>query len=323
MEPRLLKILICDDDPADRKLVRTYLQKMTDREIVLLEAGRTEEIQNALDKGRIDLVLMDNRMPGRSGMEWLAEIVSRNLAPVIMLTGSGSEEIAVQALQEGAIGYLSKSNLSPEKLIKAIDTGLEKWARLQQARADKEQLEKLASFDSLTRVYNRQAIMGRLRETINRVRRYKESLSLIMLDIDHFKKVNDQYGHLVGDDVLEKVATLIRDNIRSTDMVGRYGGEEFLIILPQTDLYAARIVAERIRSIIEMTKMKDFVGNTFSITVSQGISSCEPGDDVYSLISRADEALYRAKENGRNRVEICCSSGLEGELEAWMNFGER
>lgn len=320
MEPRLLKILICDDDPADRKLVRTYLQKIAGREIVLLEAGRPEEIQNALDKGRIDLVLMDNQMPGKTGMEWLSEIAGRNLAPVIMLTGSGSEEIAVQALQEGAIGYLSKSALSPEKLIRAIDTALDKWARLQQAKADKEQLEKLASFDSLTGLYNRQAVLGRLREAINRARRYKENLSLIMLDIDHFKKVNDQYGHLVGDDVLEKLSTLIRDNIRNTDIAGRYGGEEFIIVLAQTDLYAARIVAERIRKIVETARMKDFSGNVFGITVSEGVSGWEPGDDIHSLISRADEALYKAKENGRNRVEVSPSPELEEKFEAWMNF---
>lgn len=323
MESKLLKILICDDDPADRKLVRTYLKGVADREIVLLEAEKVEEIQDALDKGRIDLVLMDNQMPGKSGMEWLAEIAARNLAPVIMLTGSGSEEIAVQALQEGAIGYLSKSALSPEKLIKAIDTALDRWARLQQARADKEQLEKLANFDSLTGLLNRQAIMGRLREAINRARRYREDLSLIMLDIDRFKSVNDRYGHLVGDDVLEKVATLIRGNIRNTDIAGRYGGEEFVIILPQTNLEAARVVAERIRRIVEAAKMKDFAGNMFNITVSQGIAEWQADDDIHSLISRADEALYKAKENGRNRVEIWADSGLEERPAAPINAKER
>jgi diguanylate cyclase (GGDEF)-like protein len=315
MEQKLLKVLICDDDPADRKLVRKYLEKIPDREIVLLEAGHAEEIQDALDKGRIDLVLMDNQMPGKSGMEWLAEIVGRNLAPVVMLTGSGSEEIAVQALQEGAIGYLSKSALSPEKLIRAIDTALDKWARLQQARADREQLERLANFDPLTSLYNRQAILGKLRELINRAQRYDEQLAVIMLDIDHFKKVNDCYGHLTGDDVLEKLANLIRANIRSTDIAGRYGGEEFIILLPHTDLLSARVVAERLRKMVENAEMKDSAGNTFCITVSQGISSWEAGDDAHALISRADEALYQAKKNGRNRVEMSFNPKIEGRLQ--------
>ena len=97
----LLKILVCDDDPADRKLIRTYLRQIISREIVVLEAGQPTEIQSALDKGRVDLILMDIQMPEKSGMEWLAEIVERQIAPVVMLTGSGSEDIAVQSLQKG------------------------------------------------------------------------------------------------------------------------------------------------------------------------------------------------------------------------------
>jgi len=315
IEHPLLKILICDDDPADRKLVRTYLHQVTDREFALLEAGRTEEIQDALDKGRIDLVLMDNQMPGKSGMEWLAEIAEKQLAPVVMMTGSGSEEVAVQALQEGAVGYLPKRNLSPEKLVETIDAALAKWTWLQQGKADKEKLERMANFDSLTGLHNRSAILGKLNETINHAKRYRGNLSLIMLDLDHFKMVNDRYGHLIGDDVLENVGALIHRNIRNTDVAGRYGGEEFIIILPETALPSALGVAERIRNKIEMAKMKDSAGNEFAITVSQGISSWEPGEDADSLISRADEALYKAKENGRNRVEIFIGSELKGEEE--------
>jgi diguanylate cyclase (GGDEF)-like protein len=310
----LIKILICDDDPADRKLVRTYLQRITDREIVLLEAGHTEEIQNALDKGRIDLVLMDNQMPGKSGMEWLAEIAKKQLAPVVMLTGSGTEEIAAQAFQEGAVGYLPKGSLSREKLSNIIDVALDKWTRLQQAMADKEKLEKLATFDSLTGLYNRRAILGKLRELINLANRYKEDFSLSMLDIDHFKKVNDRYGHLTGDEVLEEIATLIRQNIRDTDIVGRYGGEEFIIILPKTTLSSAWVVAERLRSIIEKAEMKDSAGNVFTITVSQGLAGWERGEDAYSLISCADEALYKAKEKGRNCVQILLSPNLSDKV---------
>ena len=299
----LVKILVCDDDPADRKLVRAYLRQITDREIVVLEAGQRREIQNALDKGRVSLVLMDIQMPEKSGMEWLARIVEKQTAPVVMLTGAGGEEIAVQSLQEGAVGYLSKSSLSKENLVKAIDTALAKWRQIQQAKADQEKLERLANFDSLTGLYNRRVILHRLDEQIKYVRRYGEELSLIMLDIDHFKKVNDQYGHLIGDEVLEEIAVLVQRNIRDTDVVGRYGGEEFIIILLKTGLPSAVDVAERIRKAIEAAEMKDSEGNVFSVTVSEGVSSYKPAEDERSLISRADDALYRAKENGRNRVE--------------------
>ncbi len=310
----LIKVLICDDDPADRKLVRTYLQRITKREIVLLEAGYTEEIQNALDKGRIDLVLMDNQMPGKSGMEWLAEIAKKQLAPVVMLTGSGTEEIAAQAFQEGAVGYLPKSSLSQKKLSNIIDVALDKWTRLQQAKADREKLERLATFDSLTGLYNRRAVLGRLDELINLANRYKEDFSLSMLDIDNFKKVNDYCGHLTGDEVLEEIAVLIRRNIRETDIVGRYGGEEFIIILPKTNLSSAWVVAERLRSIIEKTGMKDSAGNAFTITVSQGLVGWERDEDAASLISRADEALYKAKEKGRNRVQILLGPSLRDKI---------
>jgi two-component system cell cycle response regulator len=310
----LIKILICDDDPADRKLIRTYLQRITKREIVLLEAGHTEEIQNALDKGRIDLVLMDNQMPGKSGMEWLAEIAKKQLAPVVMLTGSGTEEIVAQAFQEGAVGYLPKGSLSQKKLSNIIDVALDKWTRLQQAMVDKENLEKLANFDSLTGLYNRRAILDKLNELINLANRYKEDFSLSMLDIDHFKKVNDRYGHLTGDEVLEKIAVLIRRNIRETDIVGRYGGEEFIIILPKTNLSSAWVVAERLRTIIEKTEMKDSAGNAFTITVSQGLVGWERDEDAASLISRADEALYKAKEKGRNRVQILLGPSLRDKI---------
>jgi len=310
----LIKILICDDDPADRKLVRTYLQRITDREIVLLEAGHTEEIQNALDKGRIDLVLMDNQMPGKSGMEWLSEITSKQLAPVVILTGSGTEEVASQAFQEGAFGYLPKSNLCHKKLKNTIDGALDRWMRLQQAMADKEKLERLANFDPLTGLYNRRAIFAKLRELINRANRYKEHFSLIMLDIDHFKRVNDHYGHLTGDEVIEKIASLILQNIRDTDIVGRYGGEEFIFILPQTNLSSAWVIAERIRSIIEKAETKTPAGNVFTVTVSQGLSEWERGEDAKSLISCADEALYKAKVKGRNRVQILLGPTLRDKI---------
>ena len=299
----LLKILVCDDDPADRKLVRAYLQQIDIREIVLLEAGQRAEIQNALDKGRIDLVFMDIQMPEKSGMEWLAEIVEKQTAPVVMLTGSGSEEVAVQSLQKGAVGYLPKSKLSTEKLAETIDDAMKRWRQIQQGRANQEELERLANIDSLTGLLNRGAILRKLSEQMKHAKRYRDELSLSLLDIDHFKKVNDQYGHLTGDDVLEQVAILMWQNIRDADIIGRYGGEEFIIILPRTDLSSALNVAERVRKMIEASKMKDPEGNMFGITVSQGISIYKLGEDEHSLISRADNALYKAKGNGRNRIE--------------------
>lgn len=298
-----IKILVCDDDPQDRKLIRYYLRQKTDREIVMLEAGQTAEIQMALDKGRVDLVLMDIQMPEKSGMEWLKEIVEKQIAPVVMLTGHGSEETVVQSLKQGAIGYLPKSKLCMEKLVDTIDAAMAMWRELQISKANQEQLERFVNIDSLTGLLNRRAILHRLDEQITHARRYGEKLSVIMLDIDRFKRINDKYGHIAGDDVLEKVAVWLQRRLRDTDSAGRYGGEEFVIVLPKTDLSAALVIAERIGKSIKAAKMKDLKGNVFSVTISQGLARYKPGDDRSSLISRADSALYRAKQNGRNRVE--------------------
>jgi diguanylate cyclase (GGDEF)-like protein len=309
-----IKILIYDDDLASRELIRSCLQGITHKEIVLLEGVHAEEIQNALNKGRIDLVLMDNRMLGKLGMEWLGEMLKKQLAPVVVLTDFEDEEIAGQTFQEVAVGYLPKSDLSREKLKNIIDVALDKWTRLQQAVADKEKLERLANLDLLTGLYNRRAILGKLCEYVNLANRYKDDFTLIMLDIDHFREVNVRYGYLAGDQVLESIATLIRSNIRCTDIAGRYGGEEFIIILPRTNLSVSWVVAERLRSIIAQAELKDADGNVFAITVSQGLAGWEHRDDATTLISRADEALRKAKEKGRDRVQILLGPSLRDKI---------
>lgn len=159
-------------------------------------------------------------------------------------------------------------------------------------------------FDSLTELYNRQGVLEILPELLDRAKHYKQDLSLSILDIDHFKKINDRYGQLTGDGVLEKVAKIIHRNTRASDIAGRYGGDQFIIILPRANLYSTMVIAERIRNTIENTEMKDTAENVFAITVSQGLSGLEQGEDARSLISRAEEALHKAKEKGRNRVEM-------------------
>ena len=306
MEDRksLLKILVCDDDPADRKLVRAYMKQIDDREIVLLEAGDRDEIQSALDRGSIDLVFMDLQMPEKSGMEWLAEISHSHAAPVVMLTGLGSEDIAAESIQEGAVGYLSKAGLSRERLETSIDNALSRWRQVQQSRASQEELERLARLDSLTGLCNRRAVLGLLDDQMKRAKRYDETLAVLMVDIDHFKKVNDGYGHLVGDQVLEAVASVLSQSVREVDAVGRYGGEEFLATLPKADASAARIVGERMRRAVEATGMTSHDGTEFHVTVSVGVSGYRSGEELLAFVGRADEALYSAKRKGRNRVEV-------------------
>ncbi len=305
-ERKIFKVLICDDDPQDRKLIRAYLRQSRDKdkEIVTLEAGPTADIQVALDKGRVDLVLMDIQMPEKSGMEWLREIVEKRVAPVVMLTGFGNEEMAVRSFQEGAFGYLPKHKLSTLNLMETIEAAATKWREFLLGKANQEQLDRLVNIDALTGLFNRRALLSRFDEQIARAKRYQNELSVLMIDIDNFKRVNDYYGHITGDDILERTAMLLQRGIRDTDTVGRYGGDEFMITLPQTDLPEALAVAERIRTAIKTAEMKDLKGNVFGITVSQGLAKHQIGDGRNTLISRADSALYRAKHNGRDRVEI-------------------
>jgi putative two-component system response regulator len=161
-----LKILICDDDPQDRKLIRTYLQMIAGRDVITLEAGQAAEIQKAVDVGEFDIVLMDLHMPDKSGAEWLKEIVEMQLAPVVILTGYGDEDIAVESLQQGAFGYLPKRRLSAESLANRIDDAIEKWRGLMLSRGNFDQLEKLANVDSVTGELLRQKFLKTLCKTI-------------------------------------------------------------------------------------------------------------------------------------------------------------
>lgn len=175
-------------------------------------------------------------------------------------------------------------------------------------------LERGAAFDTLTGLYNRQAILGKLSELVSLANCQRDDFSLILLDIDHFKNVNELHGQLTGDQVLVKIAALIRNSTRNTDIPGRYGGEEFIIILPRTNLSSAWVVAERLRSIIERAEMKDFAGTVFDVTVSQGLAGWERNEDTSSLISRVHEALYKSKEKGPNRVQILLGPTLRDKV---------
>jgi diguanylate cyclase (GGDEF)-like protein len=170
-----------------------------------------------------------------------------------------------------------------------------------------------ARFDSLVGLYSREAILGKLGELVGLAAHPREDLSLNLLEIDRFEAINDDYGHLTAERVLAKTATSIRRNIRQTDMVTQYGRGEFLIVLPGTSLSSSWAVAERLRSLIEKAKIKSPAGHAFTITVSQGLVGWEHDEGPASLVSRAEEALRKAREKGRNRVQILLGPSLRGK----------
>ena len=173
----------------------------------------------------------------------------------------------------------------------------------EELRAAKERAEALARTDELTGLYNRRALLEEGTRLLNHAKRFKHPLSFIMMDVDYFKRINDTYGHAVGDRVLESLAKILRRTVREVDVVGRLGGEEFALILPETGMDKAANFAERLRGLIENAVLSSAKGE-ISVTCSFGITTYRAGNlSLDNLISKADEALYRAKQNGRNRIE--------------------
>jgi diguanylate cyclase (GGDEF)-like protein len=199
------------------------------------------------------------------------------------------------------LGYLAFKGLNPTDKDKVLILVNQFALALRRLRLY-QQIERLAITDSLTEVYTRRYILNRFEEEVTRSQIRKIQLSFLMIDVDFFKRVNDEYGHLTGDQILREVAGLIKENVRGIDIVGRYGGEEFCVVLPDTDRDGAHYVAERIRSAIEGTPLKAY-DNVLKITVSIGHATFpDDGKNCAELLDKADAALYRAKDMGRNRI---------------------
>jgi diguanylate cyclase (GGDEF)-like protein len=196
---------------------------------------------------------------------------------------------------------LSVLNLSLERKVEERTTELS--AANERLSVLNRELEEISITDGLTKIYNRRYFNERLRQELKRVSRYGPPLSILMIDIDHFKKVNDTWGHQAGDTVLSGVAGLIKDRLRETDLIARYGGEEFCLLATGTDQAGVQVLAERVRKLVQSTVF-EHGGKAIAVTVSIGVCTWEPSlrDDQEELIRRADSALYRAKEQGRNRV---------------------
>lgn len=205
--------------------------------------------------------------------------------------------VELKKLISDEIGKVRESNVSLQHKLTQAQQNVQK---LQSQLA---KITDLATIDELTGLYNRRALYNRLVEEHSRVERYKENFSLIIFDIDDFKQVNDTYGHQVGDAILKNLARFLKGNLRTADFISRFGGEEFVAILPSTEMEKARKVAEKIRHMLGKKVFEDKKADVkIKITVSTGISQCTPGDTVDDLIKRADDALYLAKNNGKNAI---------------------
>jgi len=294
-------VLIAEDDPIFRRILQSWLQRWQ---------YRVSAVDNGLDAWNVlqkedapQMVILDWIMPGLDGIELCHRIRSRGQSPyryVLLLTAKDDKQDIVAGLEAGADDYLTKP-FEVDELRARIRAGtriLELQEALIRARGA---LEFEAAHDRLTALWNRGAIVDLLRREIQRGMRTEEPLGIVMADLDYFKKINDTQGHLVGDAVLQEIARRLVAAVRSYDFVGRFGGEEFLIVLPGCDAPDLAVIAERLRCCVADQP----IGQT-SVTLSLGIASIQQGGqgpwDCEILLRAADAALYTAKAGGRNRV---------------------
>ena len=269
-----------------------------------LTAGDGVEGLKVLAEINPDLVICNLEMPRLDGIRFLQLVNAQpqlRETPVIIVTSNAERKLKLLGLEHGASDYLTKP-VDEDELVARVKIQLKIKKLQDELRAAKNHFKELSDTDPLTGLYNRRFFSEILESELQRARRLKSCVSLLVADIDHFKSVNDKYGHQVGDHVLVEVADCLRKGLRSYDVASRYGGEEFVLILPATPAEAGIEVAERLRRSVENMILEAPMEGP--VTVSIGISSFPDGeaDDAYSLVRRADKALYRAKKNGRNRI---------------------
>ncbi len=294
-----MKLLVADDS----RLYRTMLKSMLEQwgyEVLLASDGH--EAQRILDSDDVlQLAIFDCSMPGLSGLELCERIRARKRGYVymILLSSANQDDDVLKGFELGADDYLCKPFKELE-LRARIKVG-ERIVRIHEELAKAHEILKFeASYDSALRIWNRRAIMDMLSKELKRAKRSQTPLSIFLADFDFFKRVNDSYGHLVGDKVLREASERMSNELRESDYLGRYGGEELLGVLPSCSSDGAREVAERVRQTIGNEPLADDV----EMTVSIGVSQWRSGQEIDDLLRDADVALYRAKNNGRNRVEV-------------------
>lgn len=333
------RALVVDDEQSIRGIVS---QVLVDERYRIAEASSGEEALSLLQKESFPVIFTDIRMSGMSGLELLKRVKQRDPnIQVIIMTSHGTMDAAVEAIKAGAYDFLHKPfedlelissaakramqnytlTVEREKLIETLKSRNEALANLNKAfkaltvtlknkNAALENLNQafqvLAIRDQLTALFNRRYFDDAISSEVARATRYGRELSIIFLDVDHFKQYNDQFGHQHGDLVLKRLATIVKSNIREIDIATRYGGEEFVIILPETAKNEAYGIADKIRRAVAEGTADLSRGNPpTKVTVSAGVASLgQDGANVQQLIAKADEAVYAAKREGRNAVRL-------------------
>jgi diguanylate cyclase (GGDEF)-like protein len=304
MEFTMKETILIIEDEADILALLSSLLESEGYHIITACNGR-----DGLDKFQEhspDLILADVRMPIMDGIEVLREVKTMELdTEVIIMTGHSDEATAIDCLRLGAYDYFCKPLEDIDVLLTAVGRVLEKRDLELKNRLLVKQLEEMSIKDSLTGLYNYRYLQTCLDEELARSRRYGQQIFILMIDVDHFKEVNDTYGHLFGDHVLKKLGVLISNELRSGDRLFRYGGEEFLVIMNEIKkAEVPKAICRQMSAIRNHTFT--YEGQKARVTASMGGAFFpEDAESKMSLIKAADQALYRAKEAGRDRFECC------------------
>jgi diguanylate cyclase (GGDEF)-like protein len=291
-------ILIIDDDADIRQQISEYINLSG---YISSTAANAEEAINLLKNKKYDVVITDIKMPGMDGLALTDIIKKRYSSDVIVMTGYSENYSYEEAVKKGASDFVFKP-IRLEELLLRLKRVLRERRLRQHRNQILEKLKKLAITDGLTKLHNSRHFYYAIELEIDRSKRYNHPLGLLLLDIDDFKQYNDLYGHIEGDKVLCTIGRTIKSLLRTMDSAYRYGGEEFTIILPETNITKAETVGQRIRTAIESIKFFPVPGKPVSITISVGVTQYKPQETVSSFVQRADKAMYISKRHGKNLV---------------------
>lgn len=299
-----MKILVVDDCHDSINLLQNILKQ---KKYHIITARSGEEALIAGKEIMPDLILLDIDMPGISGFEVCQQLkceLGLNNVPIIFVSACDEINNVIEGFRLGGVDYITKP-FRKEEVLARVNTHLQLKNLLEEKTKLIEKLDQASRTDSLTGLSNRRDLLEKLNYEAKRFERNKKPFSIILADIDKFKAINDTYGHGGGDYILVEIAKLLTRNARDQDIVSRWGGEEFLILLPETDSSGAKNLAEKYRQIIESHNFK-FDGNQISVTMSFGVNMMHHNEDlknvVKAVIKRADDCLYKAKRNGKNQV---------------------
>ena len=307
--PSPARIVVVDDDRLTREHVAGLLRGHGYNAIAVESAQRLLDMHR---QGEVDLVLLDVIMEGLNGVDCCRILKStrqETFVPVIIVTARTDQESRVEGLRIGADDYIAKP-FDERELLARVEAMLRIKKSHDDLTAARDRLARLAAQDELTGLYNVRYLHARLTEEYKRSERHRDPLALAMIDVDHFKQVNDRFGHAVGDNVLREVGARLRAAVREIDIVTRYGGEEFVVLLPSTHLAGALTVGERIGASLR-DRPFDAGGKPIQVTASVGLALF-PSRGVTSketLLRSADRALYRAKDEGRDRICVFQEQG--------------